>query len=138
MDGSITDRERMGIRSQRRNDSETYGPLDEIAWYSANGSRTTHPVGMKLPNAFGLYDMLSAVVKMFVHPRRIKCPCKTRGTEGRRYGITVIRRSPREGFRAIRAEKWAHLNCRQQQRQIVGHRTKHHEQNSPQPHWRKS
>lgn len=40
---------------------ETYGPLDQIAWYSANGSRTTHPVGMKLPNAFGLYDMLGNV-----------------------------------------------------------------------------
>jgi len=40
---------------------ETYGPLDEIAWYRANGSRTTHPVGMKLPNAFGLYDMLGNV-----------------------------------------------------------------------------
>ncbi|HYK82660.1 MAG TPA: formylglycine-generating enzyme family protein [Gemmatimonadales bacterium] len=40
---------------------ETYGPLDAIAWYSANGLRTTHPVGMKLPNGFGLYDMLGNV-----------------------------------------------------------------------------
>lgn len=40
---------------------DTYGPLDEIAWYRANGSRTTHPVGRKLPNAFGLYDMLGNV-----------------------------------------------------------------------------
>src|SRR5215469_9340200 len=28
---------------------ETYGPLDEIAWYKANGDRTTHPVGQKKP-----------------------------------------------------------------------------------------
>jgi formylglycine-generating enzyme required for sulfatase activity len=41
--------------------SETYGPLDKIAWYGANGKRTTHPVGQKLPNAFGLYDMLGNV-----------------------------------------------------------------------------
>ena len=26
-------------------------------WYSDNSSSTTHPVGMKMPNAWGLYDM---------------------------------------------------------------------------------
>lgn len=41
--------------------AEAYGPLDDIAWYGGNGSRTTHPVGQKLPNAFGLYDMLGNV-----------------------------------------------------------------------------
>lgn len=40
---------------------ETYGPLDDIAWYGENGSHTIHPVGQKLPNAFGLYDMLGNV-----------------------------------------------------------------------------
>lgn len=40
---------------------ETYGPLDEIAWYKDNGNRTTHPVGQKKPNAFRLYDMLGNV-----------------------------------------------------------------------------
>ena len=40
---------------------ETYGPLDDIAWYRGNGSSTMHPVGQKLPNAFGLYDMLGNV-----------------------------------------------------------------------------
>ena len=40
---------------------DTYGPLDQIAWYAGNSSRTIHPVGQKQPNAFGLYDMLGNV-----------------------------------------------------------------------------
>lgn len=40
---------------------ETYGRLDEIAWYEGNNTRSTHPVGQKLPNSFGLYDMLGNV-----------------------------------------------------------------------------
>ncbi len=31
--------------------------LDAVAWYQANSQNTTHPVGAKKPNAFGLYDM---------------------------------------------------------------------------------
>jgi formylglycine-generating enzyme required for sulfatase activity len=31
--------------------------LGDYAWYSANSSNTTHPVGQKKPNAWGLYDM---------------------------------------------------------------------------------
>jgi formylglycine-generating enzyme required for sulfatase activity len=33
------------------------GPLDELAWFSGNSQNRTHSVGLKRPNAWGLYDM---------------------------------------------------------------------------------
>jgi sulfatase modifying factor 1 len=35
-----------------------YGQLDEVSWYAGNSDATPHSVGQKLPNSFGLFDML--------------------------------------------------------------------------------
>ena len=38
-----------------------YGKLEDVAWWHHNSGNTTHAVGTKRPNAWGLYDMLGNV-----------------------------------------------------------------------------
>ena len=47
--------------ARARTTGARHGELDEVAWYSENSNRTTHPVGQKWANAWGLHDMLGNV-----------------------------------------------------------------------------
>lgn len=48
--------------------------LDPIAWYCVNSGNITHPVGGKLPNAWGLHDMLGNAFEFAHDPDRPRSP----------------------------------------------------------------
>lgn len=43
------------------NKETRYGEIDKVAWYKLNSNGSTHDVGLKEPNDWGLYDMLGNV-----------------------------------------------------------------------------
>jgi formylglycine-generating enzyme required for sulfatase activity len=42
---------------------DPYAPVEEAAWVKENSGGTTHPVGLKRPNGYGLYDMFGNVAE---------------------------------------------------------------------------
>lgn len=50
-----------GIEGKGSEYSKVNNNIDELCWFSNNSKETTHPVGTKLPNDLGIYDMLGNV-----------------------------------------------------------------------------
>ncbi len=46
--------------------------LDDVAWWCHNSAGTTHPVGLKKPNAWGLYDILGNSSEYVVDHQRYR------------------------------------------------------------------
>jgi formylglycine-generating enzyme required for sulfatase activity len=67
-----------------------YTNLTNYAWYGDNSGGTTHPVGQKLPNPWGLYDMHGNVWEW--------CQDPLGGYAG---GIAVDPQGPTAGFRRV-------------------------------------
>ena len=72
--------------------------IDEVAWYQLNADNSTHPVGMKLPNELGLFDMCGNVWEWTETPAHI-------------YGMDIV---PGSSVYIRRGGSWAHhnKNCR--------------------------
>ncbi|MBQ3290508.1 MAG: formylglycine-generating enzyme family protein [Kiritimatiellae bacterium] len=53
-----------GFRDTAATSDDVSVNLDKVAWYNKNSDGAHHEVGLKAPNAFGLYDMLGNVAEL--------------------------------------------------------------------------
>ena len=77
------------------------GNLDEMGWHLGNSDRSTHPVGQKKPNAWGLYDMHGNVREW----------CQDGFKDWYPDGEVTDPVGAKEGSRIIRSGSWADYAC---------------------------
>ena len=76
------------------------GNIDEMAWYADNSEETSHPVGTKAANAWGLSDMHGNVAEW----------CSDRYGADYPEGEVVDPEGPGEGtYRVVRGGSWSHF-----------------------------
>ncbi|NUQ24771.1 MAG: formylglycine-generating enzyme family protein [Saprospiraceae bacterium] len=104
---------------QGKNESLLYAGsdiLDEVGWYDDNSHGETKPVGLKLPNQLGLYDMSGNVWEWCNdwHGSEYYQECLDKGT------INNPRGAEKGGSRVLRGGSWIHFAqlCRSSNRDL--------------------
>jgi len=95
-------------------DDPTLTGLANNAWYFANSGNTTHPVGQKLPNPWGLHDMEGNVLEWCLDwygPYPGGFEIDPQGPASNVTGVKVIRGGAWDGFES---------DCRSARRQTFG------------------
>ncbi len=92
-----------------------YGAIDDIAWFEGNSAGRIHPVKLKRPNAWGLFDMLGNAAEWCAdrYARATYENCRP-GIADPVHFPTGLERLSGDGFNVVRGGSWATLGdcCR--------------------------
>jgi formylglycine-generating enzyme required for sulfatase activity len=101
---------------------DTARPLGDLAWYTENSGGQTHPVAEKLPNPWGLYDMLGNVWEWCADlyadypPRTMYDPYNVRGEHrvyrGGSWNFSAPRLRAAVRYRGHPGSRWRSLGVR--------------------------